>query len=86
MDPVRTISDEQRFSAAAWARNTGLYATMRDIPFIAELLEGRLEIARFRHYVVQDAKYLIGFGQALALAAAKADQVPGLRIAEGFVA
>jgi thiaminase/transcriptional activator TenA len=31
-----------------------------------------LSAARFRHYITQDAHYLIGFGRALALAAAKA--------------
>ena len=64
----------ESFSSAAWARNAGLYATIRDMPFNTELEQGRLEIEQFRHYVVQDAKYLIGFAQALALAAAKADE------------
>ena len=44
------------------------------MPFNEDLRDGRLGIDRFRHYVVQDAKYLLSFGQALALAAAKADQ------------
>ena len=61
------------FSAEAWSRNEGLYAAIQAMPFNTELKAGTLEIARFRHYVVQDARYLIGFGQALALAAAKAD-------------
>lgn len=65
--------DDRNFSAAAWVRNAGLYATIRDMPFNTELRDGRLGIERFRHYVVQDAKYLVAFGQALALAAAKAD-------------
>ncbi len=43
------------------------------MPFNAELADGRLGLDAFRHYIVQDAKYLIAFGQALALAAAKAD-------------
>ena len=42
------------------------------MPFNAELAEGRLSRERFIHYIVQDAHYLIGFGRALALAAAKA--------------
>ena len=36
----------------------------------AELAAGTLKQDRFRHYIVQDAHYLIGFGRALSLAAA----------------
>jgi thiaminase/transcriptional activator TenA len=61
------------FSAEAWSRNLHLYEAIRDMPFNRELKEGVLALDRFRHYVVQDALYLVGFGQALALAAAKAD-------------
>lgn len=60
------------FSAEAWARNLAAYETIRTLPFNAELAAGTLSPARFRHYIVQDAHYLIGFGRALALAAAKA--------------
>ena len=42
------------------------------MPFNVELAAGTLSEARFRHYIVQDAHYLVGFGRALALAAAKA--------------
>jgi thiaminase/transcriptional activator TenA len=61
------------FSAEAWSRNLALYEAIREMPFNRELREGVLAPDRFRHYVVQDALYLIGFGQALAVAAAKAD-------------
>src|SRR3954453_17040063 len=37
-----------------------------------DLAAGVLSAARFKHYITQDAHYLIGFGRALALAAAKA--------------
>lgn len=60
------------FSAAAWAANSALYETIRDMPFNRELAEGGLATDRFRHYIVQDAHYLVGFGQALAVCAAKA--------------
>ena len=60
------------FSDAAWARNARAYETIRTMPFNAELAAGRLSEARFKHYITQDAHYLIGFGRALALAAAKA--------------
>ena len=45
---------------------------IRTLPFNAELAAGVLSEARFRHYITQDAHYLVGFGRALALAAAKA--------------
>ena len=48
------------------------YETIRTMPFNAELAAGTLSEARFKHYITQDAHYLIGFGRALTLAAAKA--------------
>ena len=60
------------FSAQAWVRNASLYEAIRTMPFNAELASGSLSEPRFRHYITQDAHYLIGFGRALALAAAKA--------------
>ena len=60
------------FSREAWARNAATYEIIRTMPFNAELAAGTLSEARFKHYIVQDAHYLIGFGRALALAAAKA--------------
>ena len=61
-----------QFSTQAWALNADLYEVIRSMPFNAELAAGSLGRERFRHYMVQDAHYLIGFGRALALAAAKA--------------
>src|SRR5215218_1334313 len=60
------------FSSQAWSRNAGLYEAIRTMPFNADLAAGELSEARFRHYITQDAHYLVGFGRALALAAAKA--------------
>jgi thiaminase (transcriptional activator TenA) len=62
------------FSRDAWDRNAERYETIRTMPFNAELAAGTLSEARFKHYIVQDAHYLIGFGRALALAAAKAPE------------
>ena len=42
------------------------------MPSNAQLAAGTLSEARFKHYITQDAHYLIGFGRALTLAAAKA--------------
>jgi len=60
------------FSREAWSRNAGWYEAIRTMPFNAELAAGVLSEARFRHYITQDAHYLVGFGRSLALAAAKA--------------
>ena len=60
------------FSRAAWERNAQTYEIIRSMPFNAELAAGTLSEARFKHYITQDAHYLIGFGRALTLAAAKA--------------
>jgi thiaminase/transcriptional activator TenA len=60
------------FSREAWDRNAQLYEHIRTLPFNVELAAGTLSEARFKHYIVQDAHYLIGFGRALTLAAAKA--------------
>jgi thiaminase (transcriptional activator TenA) len=60
------------FARAAWDRNADLYEVIRVMPFNAELAAGTLSQARFKHYITQDAHYLIGFGRALTLAAAKA--------------
>ncbi|HEY6992145.1 MAG TPA: TenA family protein [Xanthobacteraceae bacterium] len=60
------------FSREAWDRNDHIYDAIRAMPFNAELAAGTLSEARFRHYITQDAHYLVGFGRALTLAAAKA--------------
>jgi thiaminase (transcriptional activator TenA) len=60
------------FSREAWDRNAHIYEIIRTMPFNAALAAGTLSEARFKHYITQDAHYLIGFGRALTLAAAKA--------------
>lgn len=66
------------FSQSAWRANAALYETIRTMPFNAELAAGTLTVGRFRHYILQDAHYLVGFGRALALAAAKAPDPDGI--------
>lgn len=70
MSPMNPSS----FSRQAWERNASAYEAIRTMPFNTELAAGVLDRARFKHYITQDAHYLIGFGRALALAAAKAPQ------------
>jgi len=66
------MSSTTSFSRDAWQRNAHIYEIIRTMPFNAELAAGTLSEARFKHYITQDAHYLIGFGRALTLAAAKA--------------
>src|SRR5438034_11211520 len=66
------MSETNLFSREAWDRNANIYETIRTMPFNAQLASGSLSEARFKHYITQDAHYLIGFGRALTLAAAKA--------------
>src|SRR6266498_1241842 len=69
------------FSREAWERNAAIYETIRTMPFNAQLASGLLSEARFKHYITQDAHYLIGFGRALTLAAAKPPPRPPYRFA-----
>src|SRR2546422_5257840 len=68
------MSRTKLFSRQAWDKNASIYEVIRTMPFNAELAAGTLSDARFKHYITQDAHYLIGFGRALALAAAKAPE------------
>jgi thiaminase (transcriptional activator TenA) len=67
-----TSQSGRAFSKDAWDRNAAVYQLIRSMPFNAELAAGTLNEERFKHYITQDAHYLIGFGRALTLAAAKA--------------
>ena len=73
-----TGDEGSAFSDEAWAANAAAYETIRTMPFNADLAAGTLTIGRFKHYIVQDAHYLIGFGRALSLAAAKAPEPDGI--------
>ncbi|MGE8687106.1 MAG: thiaminase II [Achromobacter sp.] len=66
------------FSSDAWARNIAFYEKTRAMPFNQELASGQLDENAFRHYMIQDAHYLVAFGRALAIAAAKADHADGV--------
>ena len=66
------MTSSNLFSHQAWEENAQTYELILTMPFNAELATGTLSEARFKHYITQDAHYLIGFGRALAVAAAKA--------------
>lgn len=60
------------FSQDVWQRNLDLYQKILALPFNQELAAGTLDSQAFCHYVIQDAHYLLAYGRALAVAAAKA--------------
>ena len=59
------MSANNLFSRQAWDRNAATYETIRTMPFNAQLASGSLSESRFKHYITQDAHYLVGFGRAL---------------------
>lgn len=60
------------FSQDVWQRNLALYQHTLALPFNQELAQGTLSKDIFCHYVIQDAHYLLAYGRALAVCAAKA--------------
>lgn len=73
-----TSFNASTFSAHAWGRNQPIYDAIRTMPFNNALADGTLPQEQFRHYMIQDAHYLIAFGRGLAIAAAKAGDPDGL--------
>jgi len=66
------------FSQELWQANLALYQDTLQLPFNQELAAGMLSRERFCHYVIQDAHYLLAYGRALAVTAAKADGADGM--------
>ncbi|MFA9486416.1 thiaminase II [Moraxella haemolytica] len=62
----------QPFSQTLWQENQALYEATLNLPFNQELAAGTLSTEAFSHYVIQDAHYLLAYGRALAVCAAKA--------------
>lgn len=60
------------FSQDVWQRNLALYQKTLALPFNQQLAQGTLSKDVFSHYVIQDAHYLLTYGRALAVCAAKA--------------
>ena len=61
-----------RFRDRMWAALEPVFARILAHPFLAGLADGSLPREAFRHYVVQDALYLVDYARALALVGAKA--------------
>lgn len=60
------------FTQDVWQRNHALYQKTLALPFNQELAQGSLSKEAFCHYVIQDAHYLLAYGRALSVCAAKA--------------
>ena len=56
-------------------RAVPLRQAILDHPFIAGVGDGSLEVARFKHYVLQDYVYLIDYSRVLAMASARASDL-----------
>ena len=66
------------FSQDLWNANQALFQSTLELPFNQELAAGTLSQKRFRHYMIQDAHYLVAYGRALAVTAAKSDNAEGV--------
>lgn len=66
------------FSQSLWEANKALFQSTLELPFNQELAAGTLSQERFRHYMIQDAHYLVAYGRALAVTAAKSDNAEGV--------
>ena len=60
------------FTDSLWRAAAPVYEKILAHPFLRGLTDGTLPEAAFRHYVLQDAHYLRGFGRGLAWLGAKA--------------
>nr|PZN40934.1 MAG: thiaminase II [Actinomycetota bacterium] len=63
------------FCDEVWARAAKLVRAIHEHPFNTELEAGTLDRDRFAFYIVQDSRYLIAFGKALATASTRATDV-----------
>ncbi len=53
------------WSALTWHKHLPIYRVTQQQPFIQELINGQLDIARFHFYIEQDALYLQAFTKLL---------------------
>lgn len=77
------------WSEEAWERSESTYASILQMPFIAELANGSLPKEKFQYYIAQDSLYLEHFGRALAFIGVKAydlqDALAYIRFAEDAI-
>jgi thiaminase/transcriptional activator TenA len=77
------------WSAKTWQQILPVYGSIIEMPFIDELLDGKLPVEKFQFYIAQDSHYLEHFGRALSLIGARAgdlqDALSFMRFAEGAI-
>jgi thiaminase/transcriptional activator TenA len=71
------------FCNEAWAHTVKLQQATLGHPFNEQLANGSLSRERFQFYLAQDARYLVAFGRALAVAAARAPETDDLTFFAG---
>ncbi|MQA07961.1 MAG: thiaminase II [Pseudonocardiaceae bacterium] len=71
------------FCEQAWKHTERIQQAVLELPFNLELATGTLSRERFQFYMAQDARYLVGFGRALAVAAARAPEPDELAFFSG---
>jgi thiaminase/transcriptional activator TenA len=70
----------ESFSAQLRAEAEDIWSAIFAHPFLSELREGVLPIAKFRYYISQDYHYLEAFGRAVAIALSKAPDLATLEL------
>jgi len=63
------------WSELTWKQCEDRYQSILEMPFVAELANGTLPKEKFQFYMAQDSLYLEHFGRALALIAARANDI-----------
>ena len=74
------------FTSTLWSDIESIYGAILNQPFIKELEEGSLSRERFVFYMKQDSLYLQDFSRALAIAGARAPNVPAMQSLYEFAA
>jgi thiaminase/transcriptional activator TenA len=81
--PTRGKAIMTGFCHHAWQHTVNLQQAVLVHPFNEQLADGTLSRERFQFYLAQDARYLVGFGRALAIAAARATETADLTFFAG---
>jgi thiaminase/transcriptional activator TenA len=63
------------WSELTWKQTKNRYQSILKMPFVSELANGTLPKEKFQFYMAQDSLYLEHFGRALALIAARANNI-----------
>jgi len=75
-----------RFTDDLWQGSADIYRAILAHPFLAGLTDGSLPRQAFTFYVLQDARYLLGYAQALAAVASRAPDAAGIEMFAGHAA